>query len=71
LHRILDVGRGLLHRILHLAQFIEFDLAIDIGFHVGNVALQTARKVSQRARDARQALGPDHDQRDQTDDHHF
>src|SRR6185295_18917516 len=71
LHRILDVRRRLLHRILHFAQFLELDLAVDVGLDVGDIALQPAGENTKGARDARQALRPDHDQRDQADDQHF
>jgi len=40
------------------AQLVELDLAVDVGLHVGDVALQPAREMAERARHARQLLGP-------------
>src|SRR5204863_4833476 len=50
-------------------QLVELDLAIDVRLHVGHVALQPAGEVAERARDARQPLRPDHDQRDHRNYH--
>src|SRR6185369_14445293 len=71
LHRVLDAAHSLLHAVLHLAQFVELDFAVDVGLDVGDIALQPAGKDTERARDARQALRPDHDQRDQADNQQF
>src|SRR5258708_7274743 len=47
---------------LHLAELRQLHLAIDIGLHLGNVALQAPEEHAHRARDLGQALGPDHHQ---------
>ena len=54
----LEAGRRLLHRVAHLAQLVELDLAVDVGLDVGDVALQPAGEVAERcARRAAAAPG--------------
>ena len=57
--------------LLQLAQLLELQLAVDVGLDVGDVALQPAEEVPQRARRLRQLLGPDDDQRHDGDDDDF
>src|SRR5258708_22993066 len=47
---------------LHVAERRQLRLAIDIGLHLGHVALQAPEEHAHRARDLGQALGPDHHQ---------
>ena len=62
-HRLLDVARGALHLRLQLAQLVELHLAVDVGLDLVHVTLQAAEHVTQRARNLRQPLGADDDQR--------
>src|SRR5450432_607424 len=67
----LDLGlegtRGALKLGLHLAQFGDIDLAVDIRLDLGHVALQPPVQGAEGACDARQAFGPDHHQCDDAD----
>src|SRR5690349_3209473 len=67
----LHLARRLLHRVAHLAQLVELDLAVDVGLHVVHVALQPAGEVADGARHARQLLRPDDDERHHADDQQF
>ena len=67
----LEVGRGGLHLLLELAQFIELDFAADVRLDVVHVALQAAEQVPQRARGLGQPFGADDDQRHDGDDDDF
>ena len=44
---------------------------MDVGFHLGHVALQSPEEVPERARDARQFFRADDDQRHDGADHHL
>src|SRR5437867_3040259 len=50
LHALLDVARGVLELRLHLLQLFELDRAIDLGLHVGHVALRLAHQRADGAR---------------------
>ena len=69
IERGLEFGCRGLHLRLHLLQFLELELAVDVRLHVGDVALQPAEQMAERARGLRQLLGTEHDQRDDRDDH--
>src|SRR5690606_11547083 len=62
-------GRG--DFVLQVAQFVEFDLALDVGLHVVDVALQLPEPFAACARHPRQSLGPDDDQSGDRRDHQF
>src|SRR4029450_1961933 len=62
-YRSLDFACRLTDLLLQLLQFIELNFTVDVGLYVGDVALQPAEKMPQRARRLREPLGADDDQR--------
>ncbi|AHV92136.1 hypothetical protein D558_1556 [Bordetella holmesii 44057] len=49
--------------MFELAQLIQFDFALDIGFNVIDVTLRTAQQMADGAGDFGKAFGSQHDQR--------
>jgi hypothetical protein len=45
----LNALRSILHLIFELAQFIELDLALDVGFDIADLALGATNKVANGA----------------------
>src|SRR5579864_2156244 len=70
-NRVLDVARCRLELRLHATQFVELDFTRDFGLHIVDVALCAPEQRPCRARDARQALRPENDQRDDADQRHL
>ncbi len=70
-HRGLELLRLVTHLLLQLLQLLELHLALDVGLHVGDVALHAPEQMPGGARDLGQALGPDHDQHHHADHHEF
>src|SRR5690606_16265900 len=69
--RCLDVARGRLHRLLHLAQLVQLHGAVDLRLHVVDVALRLAQERAHRAGHARQLLRPDDDEGHGADERHL
>ncbi len=59
---LLDVARRVLELVLHLLELVELDGAVDLGLHVGHVALRLAEQVAHGAGHARQLFGADDDE---------
>ena len=64
---LLDVLGRVLELRLHLLQLFELDRSVHLGLDIGDVALRLADEVPDGARDPRQLLGPDDDERHGTD----
>src|SRR5689334_12263792 len=78
----MEVARDALHRTLELAgrdldllsqpaQLVQLHFAIDVGFHLIDVTLQTSEQMSEHPCGLRQAFRPDDDQRHDRDDDDF
>src|SRR5947208_10349450 len=69
LHRSLEVGGRALDLLFQATQLVQFHLAIDVGLHFVDVALQASEQMSEHARSLRETLRTDDNQRHDGDDH--
>ena len=67
----LHVVREILRFILNALEFGELGLPINVGLHLRDEALRFADPLAGLARNEREPLRPEHDERNNADDHHF
>ena len=68
---LLDVPRGRLNRILHLAQLVQLHGSVDFSLDIAHVALCLAKQGSYRTGHLGQLLGTNDDQRHGADHRHL
>ena len=71
LDRLLDIASSRLHGLFHFFEFFQVHGPVDLGLHIGHIALRFAQQSTQRTGHFGQLFGTNDDQRHDANQRHF